>query len=77
MAVPFINSRASVAAAIVNWFAVEACGVCHDCHLVTRFVYRFHDDMTITGLRENGWNTWGGKKTTLIGYLRQLIKGAA
>jgi hypothetical protein len=59
-----------------SMFAVEACGVCHDCNLVTRFVYRFHDDMTITGPRGNGWHTWGGKKSTWLESLRQFIKGA-
>lgn len=30
-------------------FTVEASGYCPSCHLVTRFMYRLHDDMSITG----------------------------
>lgn len=37
---------------------VEAAGVCGDCRLVTRFDYRLHDDMRLTGQREDGWRTW-------------------
>lgn len=40
---------------------VDAVGVCHPCKLVTRFNYRLHDDMRLTGLTENGWATWRGK----------------
>lgn len=38
--------------------SIEAVGICHDCKLVTLYDYRLHDDMRITGLRENGWETW-------------------
>lgn len=42
---------------------VEAAGVCGDCKLVTRFDYRLHDDMRLTGRREDGWKTWYGNST--------------
>lgn len=58
--------RGSVVKHTNAMFALEACGVCHDCHLVTRFIYRFHDDMTLTGQRSDGWHKWGGKKPTLL-----------
>lgn len=44
---------------------VEAVGVCVDCKLVTRFDYRLHDDMRLTGQREDGWRTWQTTKTLL------------
>lgn len=37
---------------------VEAVGICHTCKTVTRFDYRLHDDMRVTGQREDGWQTW-------------------
>ncbi|MEJ6003865.1 hypothetical protein [Paucibacter soli] len=33
---------------------VEAVGVCDPCKLVTRFHYRLHDDMRITGMTDDG-----------------------
>lgn len=37
---------------------VEAVGVCPSCKLVTRFHYRLHDDMRISGPTDEGWATW-------------------
>lgn len=37
---------------------VEAVGLCAPCKLVTRFHYRLHDDMRITGMTDNGWAMW-------------------
>lgn len=37
---------------------VEAVGVCPSCRLLTRFHYRLHDDMRITGMTDRGWATW-------------------
>lgn len=46
--------------------SVEASGVCHSCRVLTRYVYRLHDDMRITGPREDGWHTWGGRSPSLF-----------
>lgn len=37
---------------------VDAVGVCNSCTLLTRFRYRLHDDMRITGLTDGGWAEW-------------------
>lgn len=37
---------------------VRAVGICHPCKLLTRFEYRLHDDLTITGQREGQWCRW-------------------
>ena len=42
---------------------VEAVGVCPHCRIATTFLYRMHDDMRITGPREEGWRTWKPSKS--------------
>ena len=44
---------------------VMAIGVCEPCKLVTRFHYRLHDDMRVTGQTEGGWATWRAKPSFL------------
>lgn len=51
--------------------AVEAAGVCHDCRLITRFVFRLYDDMSISAPTEKGWQTWGRKRE---GFFRRMIR---
>ena len=53
--------------------SIEASGVCRECKLLTRFVYRLHDDMTITGPRNGRWLTWGGKPRGWVERLRSAI----
>lgn len=67
--------RGLVARPIERVATVEAAGVCWDCKLVTRFDYRLHDDMRLTGRREDGWNTWQAKPTIwnrFVSLLRRL-----
>lgn len=40
---------------------VEAVGVCPSCKLLTRFYYRLHDDMRVSGPTDEGWATWQAK----------------
>lgn len=37
---------------------IRAVGRCLDCKLFTRFMYRLHDDMSITGMRDGKWVRW-------------------
>lgn len=53
--------------------SVEAAGICHECKLVTRFVYRLHDDMKITGPRDGKWLTWGGKRPGFLTKFRAML----
>lgn len=34
---------------------IEAVGRCEDCKLVTRFIMRVHDDLSLVTLNSNGW----------------------
>lgn len=52
---------------------IEAIGVCKPCRLASRYDYRFHDDMRITGQRDDGWQTWKSEPTLAARCIR-LIK---
>lgn len=55
--------RGFVSRPIQSVAVIEAVGVCCSCKRVTRFDYRLHDDMRLTGQRENGWQTWKAAPT--------------
>lgn len=57
--------RGSVTRPLPSVAVVEAVGVCPHCRIATTFLYRMHDDMRITGLREEGWCTWKPTKSLL------------
>lgn len=69
---PEANMRGSVLMPFPNVAVVEAVGVCHDCKLVTRFLYRLHDDMRITGPRNGKWLEWD-TKTSFVDKLRTYV----
>ncbi len=53
--------------------AVEASGACHNCKLITRFVFRLYDDMSISAPTNNGWQRWGRKRESFWNrVIRQL-----
>lgn len=54
---------------------VEAVGVCASCKLVTRFHYRLHDDMRISGQTDEGWATWQAKPS-IFDRLRKFVMRA-
>lgn len=64
-AIPRDSVRGIVSRPIESVAVVEAVGLCRACTLVTRFNYRLHDDMRLTGPRENGWKTWKAKPSLL------------
>ena len=53
---------------------VEAVGFCKPCRLVTRFYYRLHDDMRITGPTEKGWATWQAKSSIFYRLGRFVLR---
>ena len=55
--------RGIVVRPIPSVAVLEAAGICVDCRRVTRFDYRLHDDMRLTGQREDGWKTWRANPT--------------
>lgn len=54
--------------------SIDAIGVCHPCALVTRFSYRVHKDMRISGMTEYGWAAWRARPS-LIDRIRALALG--
>jgi hypothetical protein len=54
---------------------VEAVGVCLQCRMVTRFHYRLHDDMRISGMTDKGWATWPARPS-LFDRLRRALQRA-
>lgn len=70
---PIRQVRGAITRQTAHMATMEAVGVCHDCKLLTRFVYRLHDDMRMTGPRQDGWHTWGGQQTGLIQRLKRLL----
>ena len=69
---PDHSVRGHVAQQTPKMFSVEAVGVCDSCRLITRFLYRLHDDMRITGPRDGRWQTWM-PRSTLFERVRTLI----
>lgn len=43
-------------------YDVRAIGYCPECHLLTPFRYRMHQDMSMSGLRDGKWCRWGGRE---------------
>lgn len=55
----------SVARPTASVAVVNAIGVCRPCKLATRFHYRLHDDMRITGMADGRWVTWRPRRSFL------------
>lgn len=54
--------------------SVEAVGVCPSCKLLTRFHFRLHDDMRISGRTDEGWASWQAKPS-IYDRLRKYFFG--
>lgn len=53
---------------------VEAIGVCTRCQVGTRFFYRLHDDLSISGLHGKGdWGRWQARPTA-FGYVVKALR---
>lgn len=58
-----------------NVAVVEAAGQCKPCNLVSRYSYRLHEDMRITGRDAEGrWATWLARPTLAALARRWLAK---
>lgn len=55
--------RGSITRPLPSVAVVEAAGVCPQCRIATIYLYRLHEDMRITGPREDGWKTWRPEPT--------------
>lgn len=68
--IPMKDMRGFVTRPMSTVAVVEAIGVCRKCGVGTRFFYRLHDDMSISGLHGKGtWGRWQAQPT-LKGYLQ-------
>ena len=56
---------------------VEAVGVCSGCRLCTRFLYRLHNDMRITGPCDGRWVTWTSRPRSPHSRLGLFLKNLA
>jgi hypothetical protein len=57
-------------------FVLEAMAFCPDCNVFSRFDYRLHDDMRMTGKDASGkWAEWP-MKYTLSARIRRFLFGA-
>lgn len=57
---------------------IDAVGVCDHCRIATRYHYRLHDDMRITGPTDQGWATWQAQPALgrrLIALAKNLLQG--
>jgi len=66
--------RGLVSRPFSNVAVVEAVGVCDDCKMLTRYQFRLHDDMSVTGLSGTKWRTWKAKPS-FINRMLNLILG--
>jgi hypothetical protein len=68
--------RGSLTRPMESVAVVEAIGVCDACQIGTRFLYRLHDDMRITGPREGRWVTWIAPRTAIARALGTIRRWA-
>lgn len=54
--------RGSVVAHSARMSVLEAVGVCHACRLLTRYLYRLHDNKTLSGMQDRTWRTWSANE---------------
>lgn len=54
---------------------VEAIGVCGVCQKATRYFYRLHDDMRLSGLRDGRWKEWRPKKSLFDRFVALFCGG--
>jgi hypothetical protein len=51
---------------------IECVGLCPSCRLITRFYFRLHSDLRVTGLHNGRWCEWRARRT-FIGSIRHWI----
>lgn len=55
---------------------INAIGVCIECKLFTRFAYRLHDDMSLSGQKDGKWVRWTPQTSTwhrICGGVRKAL----
>lgn len=76
-AIPSQQLRGLVTRPLARLAVIEAVGVCEGCSLLTRFLYRLHADMRITGIRDGKWQQWSARRPWWLirwGAVRRRIK---
>lgn len=68
--------RGTVSRPIETVAVVEAIAICDKCRIFTRFHYRLHNDMRITGLRNDGWyevRAKASKASRILRFIRDIF----
>jgi hypothetical protein len=69
--------RGLVSRPIPSVAVVEAIGLCKACKRATRFNYRLHKDMHLSGKTDDGWEVWPKAipsfKTRVLYVLKKLL----
>lgn len=66
--------RGSITRPLETVAVVEAIGVCIGCRLCTRFLYRLHADMYISGPRNGRWVTWAPRPRSSITRVLTILR---
>lgn len=55
--------------------SVEAAGLCGPCNGITRFIYRFHDDLRVSGPNpaDGKWSTWSVRSRSILERVGELF----
>jgi hypothetical protein len=75
--IPADQLRGSVNRPLPEVAVIEAVGVCAGCSLVTRFMYRLHSDLRITGVSHGQWREWSARPNwwkSAVKALRRWLK---
>lgn len=70
--IPSERLRGLVTRPLARVAVVEAAGVCAGCGLLTRFLYRLHDDLRITGMRHGKWRQWSARPPWWMARLKAI-----
>lgn len=72
-AIPDEHLRGTVTRPSQRCFTIEASGYCAECKSITRFLLRFHDDLTASGPMNGVWQTWKPMRKGVLSRLFQLL----
>lgn len=70
--IPTENFTGRVTRLMESVATVDAVGVCPTCKIVSRFNYRLHNDMRLSGRTDNGWAQWQFRPTLLARVMKSV-----
>lgn len=70
-----VNFRGLITRPTDHVAVIEAVGVCFECKVLTRFLYRVYDDFRLSGIRNGKWVTWNPKRKSIFGrFISRFLK---